>query len=160
MTGQGPGGRFVVPTKRGRFVVYGLVGWCAEVLFTGAHDFFRYRDPRLPSRSSVWMFPVYGLCAPLYEPLHDADRDLPLLVRALAYGLGFLGVEYASGTLLRAALGRAPWDYSFAKRHVHGLIRPDYFPIWAAAGIALERVHDALAGRGQDLFASPASERG
>ena len=62
--------------------------------------------------------------------------------------------------LFRLILGQAPWDYSYAKRHVHGLIRPDYFPIWAAAGIALERVHDALAGRGQDLFASPASERG
>jgi uncharacterized membrane protein len=142
----GPG-RFVVPTKWGRFAAYGLLGWCSEVLFTGIHDFIRDRDNRLPSRSSIWMFPVYGLLSPLYEPLHDAVRDKPVPVRATAYALGLLAVEYSSGVVLRTLLGRAPWDYSYAKRHVHGLIRPDYFPIWAAFGLALEPVHDILTGR-------------
>jgi hypothetical protein len=64
-------GRFVVPTKRGRFVAYGLTGWCAEVLFTGIHDFIRTHDTRLASRSSLWMFGVYGLMQPMFEPLHD-----------------------------------------------------------------------------------------
>jgi hypothetical protein len=27
------------------------------------------------------------------------------------------------------------------------LIRADYVPLWAATGLALERVHDALTGR-------------
>jgi hypothetical protein len=27
------------------------------------------------------------------------------------------------------------------------VIRADYVPLWAAAGLALERVHDALSGR-------------
>jgi uncharacterized membrane protein len=147
MEGQVNEGRFVIPTKWGHFVAYGLIGWCAEVLFTGIHDFIRDRDNRLPSRSSIWMFPVYGLLAPLYEPLHDAVRDKPVPVRAAAYGIGFLAVEYATGRVFRKVLGQAPWDYSYAKRHVHGLIRPDYFPIWAAAGLALEPVHDVLAGR-------------
>ncbi len=140
-------GRFEVPSKVGRFAVYGLIGWCAEVLFTGVHDFFRTRDPRLMSRTSIWMFPVYGLMQPLYEPVHDAVRDWPLPVRATVYGLGFLAVEYASGRVLRAALGDAPWDYSDARWHIDGLIRLDYFPIWAAAGLGLERVHDVLTGR-------------
>jgi uncharacterized membrane protein len=139
--------RFVVPSKRGRFVAYGLLGWCAEVLFTGIHDFIRHRDPRLPSRTSIWMFPVYGLMAPLYEPLHDALRDRGVVLRAAAYGAGFLAVEYTSGVLLRRALGDAPWDYSYARRHLNGLIRPDYFPLWAGAGLAMERVHDVLTGR-------------
>ncbi|HEX2088583.1 MAG TPA: hypothetical protein VHI54_01435 [Actinomycetota bacterium] len=140
-------GRFVIPSRGGRFVAYGLLGWCAEVIFTGLHDFIRHRDKRLPSRTSIWMFPVYGLMAPLYEPLHDALRDRGVAVRAAAYGAGFLAVEYTSGVFFRRVLGDAPWDYSYAKRHVKGLIRPDYFPLWAGAGLAMERVHDVLAGR-------------
>jgi hypothetical protein len=140
-------GRFVVRTKLGRFAAYGLLGWCAEILFTGIHDYVRNRDNRLPSRSSIWMFPVYGLLAPLYEPLHDAVRDQPVVVRAGAYALGLMGVEYSCGTLFRRLLGQAPWDYSYAKRHVNGLVRPDYFPLWAGFGLALEPVHDILTGR-------------
>jgi uncharacterized membrane protein len=142
----GPG-RFVIRTKLGRFAAYGLLGWCAEVLFTGIHDFVRYRDKRLPSRTSVWMFPVYGLLAPMYEPLHDAVRDLPAPVRATAYALGLMATEYSSGVALRKLLGQAPWDYSYARRHINGLVRPDYLPLWAVFGLALEPVHDILTGR-------------
>ena len=41
----------------------------------------------------------------------------------------------------------APWDYSHARRHLHGLIRLDYLPLWAGAGLALEPVHDRLTRR-------------
>jgi hypothetical protein len=61
-----------------------------------------------------------------------------------AYGLGFLAVEYASGSIFRRALGKAPWDYTYAKHHVNGLIRPDYFFLWALAGLLAERLHDEL----------------
>lgn len=146
MEGQVTDDRFVIKTKAGRFAAYGLLGWCAEVLFTGIHDFVRYKDKRLPSRSSIWMLPVYGLISPLYEPLHDAVRDRPALIRAAAYGIGFLTIEYAAGQVFRQLLGEAPWDYTDARYHVHGLIRPDYLPLWAAFGLALEPIHDTLAG--------------
>ena len=133
-----------VESRTARFALYGLIGWCAEVIFTGAHDFVRTRDPRLPSRPSLWMFPVYVLMQPLYEPVHDAIRHKPAATRAAVYGAGFLAVEYATGWTLRRALGAAPWDYSYARHHVNGLIRPAYFPYWAAAGLAMERVHDRL----------------
>jgi uncharacterized membrane protein len=142
-------GQFVIRSKAGRFAAYGLLGWCAEVLFTGIHDYARYRDNRLPSRSSIWMFPVYGLLSPLYEPLHDALRDRPVPVRAAAYAVGLMATEYSCGVVLRKLLGHAPWDYSYAKRHLNGLVRPDYFPLWAAFGLALEPVHDVLTGRRQ-----------
>jgi uncharacterized membrane protein len=146
---EGPvSGRFVVPSRGGRFVAYGLVGWCAEVLFTGVHDFVRFRDNRLPSRMSIWMFPVYGLMAFLFEPLHDSLRESPVAVRGAMYAVGFLTVEYATGRLFRMTLGQAPWDYTYARRHLHGLIRPDYFPVWAAMGLAMEPLHDMLTGRG------------
>ena len=139
--------RFVVRTKLGRFAAYGLLGWCGEVVFTGIHDYVRDHDSRLPSRTSIWMFPVYGLLSPLYEPLHDAIRERPIPVRAAAYALGLMGVEYSSGVVFRRLLGEAPWDYSYAKRNISGLVRPDYFPLWAALGLALEPVHDILIGR-------------
>jgi uncharacterized membrane protein len=139
-----------IPSRRGRFAAYCALGWLTEVIFTGIHDYVRDRDPRLPARTHLYMGPICGLMQPLYEPLHDAlvERDVPAPARAAAYAAGFLSVEYATGLALRRALGDAPWDYSYAEgRNVQGLIRPDYAPYWAAAGMAMERVHDRLAGR-------------
>ena len=92
------------------------------------------------------MFPIYGLARPLFEPLHRGleRRKASVPARAVAYGLGFLAVEYATGAALRRALGDAPWDYSDATANVNGLIRLDYFPLWAAGGLALERLHHEL----------------
>jgi uncharacterized membrane protein len=141
-------GRWVIDRPLGRFAAYGLIGWCGEVAFTGLHDFIRTRDPRLPSRSSLWMFPIYGLLQPLFEPLHDGMRDrVPAPVRGAVYGGLIIAVEYTTGTVLRRLVGQAPWDYSDARRHIHGLVRPDYFPLWVAVGLAMERVHDRLTGR-------------
>ena len=139
--------RFQVDSRLGRFAVYGGLGWCFEVLFTGLHDFVRNRDPSLPSRSSLWMFPIYGLLQPLFEPLHDALRDKPVPARAAAYGAGIMAIEYATGKAIRGLVGKAPWDYSYARVHVDGLVRPAYFPLWAGVGLAMERVHDTLTGR-------------
>jgi uncharacterized membrane protein len=123
--------------------VYSAVGFAFEVGFSALHD--RARGKQVKLRTSPWMFPIYALIAPLYEPLHDALRDrVSAPVRAAVYGAGFLTVEYATGAGLRAVRGEAPWDYSYAKVHVDGLIRPDYFFLWAAAGLALEPLHDRL----------------
>ena len=90
------------------------------------------------------MLPVYGLVQPLFEPLHDRLRSRPALVRAAVYAGGFTTIEYASGRLLRAIRGDAPWDYPHARLNLHGLVRPGYLPVWAAAGLGLERIHDRL----------------
>ena len=67
-----------------------------------------------------------------------------LLRNAASPRLGFLAVEYLSGRFLQAVVGGAPWDYSHARHHADGLIRPDYLPLWAGAGLALEPLHDRL----------------
>lgn len=127
-----------------RAAVYAAVGFAGEVVFSTLHDVARKKEVRW--RTSVWMLPIYALIQPLYEPLHDTLRAnrMPVPARGVIYAGGFMSVEYASGRLLRTLRGRAPWDYSYAKRHIDGLVRPDYFPLWAAAGIALERLHDRL----------------
>ena len=73
-----------------------------------------------------------------------APAALELLSR---HSAGLLATEYSCGVVLRRVLGEAPWDYSYARRHISGLVRPDYFPLWGAFGLALEPVHDILTGR-------------
>ncbi|HEV3484756.1 MAG TPA: hypothetical protein VG106_05070 [Vicinamibacterales bacterium] len=133
-------------SKLRRAAIYSVVGFTYEVLFSAAHDLARGKEVRF--RTSPWMFPIYALVAPLYEPVHDVLRErMPRLARGAVYGAGFLAVEYTTGAALRAWRGEAPWDYTYARYHVNGLIRPDYFFLWAAAGLALEPLHDRLTAR-------------
>ena len=134
--------------RRRRAVAYGLLGWLGEIVFTGIADVRRSSDLRLRAHTTLWSFPLYALAQPLFEPAHDRLRGRPRLVRAGVYGIGFLGVEYAAGRVLRRLLGAAPWDYEYARHNVDGLVRADWLPLWAGVGLALERVHDALSGRG------------
>ncbi len=90
------------------------------------------------------MFPVYGLAQLAFEPVHDALRAQPTGLRASAYGAGFTAVEFAAGRGFRTLRGTAPWDYSRARLHLDALVRADYVPLWACAGLAFERLHDAL----------------
>lgn len=123
--------------------IYAAVGFVTEVGFSAVHDLTRRKEIEI--RTSPWMLPIYALIQPLYEPLHDKMRDsVPAPIRGGLYALGFMAVEYASGRTLQTIRGQAPWDYTYATRHIDGLVRPDYFPLWAMGGLALERVHDIL----------------
>jgi uncharacterized membrane protein len=124
-----------------RAAAYGLVGWAVDSLFASA------RSGR-PRPSHLLNVPVYALAQPLFEPVHDRLRDRPVPLRALVYGAGILGVEYASGRALRRLVGRAPWDYRGARFAVDGLVRLDYLPLWAVFGLGLEQLHDRLVGAG------------
>jgi uncharacterized membrane protein len=129
-------------SRPGRIAMYAAVGWGVDACFTAVNSLRRTGRAR---RSSLWNLPVYGLAQPLFEPVHDALRERARApARAAIYGVGILGVEYATGRLLRRVLGAAPWDYSYASRHVDGLVRPDFLPLWGVFGLALERLHDAL----------------
>lgn len=121
-----------------RFLAYGLVGWAVDSVFVCIHT-----GRRRPS--SLLSVPVYGLAQPLFEPVHDRVRHRPLALRAALYGAGILGVEYASGRLLRR-VADVPWNYGRACFGIDGLVRLDYLPLWAAYGVGLERLHDFLSG--------------
>jgi uncharacterized membrane protein len=122
-----------------RFLAYGLAGWAIDSLFVCART-----GRRRPS--SLLNVPVYGLAQPLFEPVHDRMRQQPIVLRAPLYGVGILGVEYASGRLLRRFAGSVPWDYGPARFGIDGLVRLDYLPLWAAFALGLERLHDLLDG--------------
>ena len=129
-----------------RFVIYGLCGWCGEIVYTALVQFRRERDWRLEGTTYLWMFFVYGLLAPLYEPTHDAIRSWPLLGRAMVWALGFTLVELVTGWLIERLTGRCPWDYVAAGQRfaVNPYIRWDFLPLWALLGLALEPATDFL----------------
>ncbi len=127
-----------------RFVLYGLGGWCGEIVFTALTDSLRRRDWRLAGTSTLWMFPIYGLIAILYEPAHEWARPLAWPVRALIWSLGFTAVEWLSGWLIARVIGRCPWDYTGRRLAINAYIRWDFFPVWAVVGLALEPIHDFL----------------
>jgi hypothetical protein len=127
-----------------RFVLYGLGGWCGEVIFTALTGSLPRRDWRLVGTTYLWMFPIYGLLAFFYEPVHDLIRTTPWPVRAVIWSLGFTTVELVSGWLIARLTGRCPWDYSAKRWAINPYIRWDFFPVWALIGLALEPVHDFL----------------
>ena len=143
------------------FMIYGVLGWAAEIVWTASYELVSGtrkdpRDPRvrvamtrperwrLTGHTYLWMFPVYGLCGLAFEPCHALVRGAPWPARGLLWTALCFAVEYSVGWGLRRATGRCPWDYSYARWNVHGLIRLDYAPVWCCLGLALERLHDLL----------------
>jgi hypothetical protein len=139
----------MLATRRRRFLAYGAGGLVGELAYTALAGAMPNGNGWRSAHTSVWMFPVYGLIAPLYEPLKSMlrRRGVPAPARAAAYCAGFTAIEYGSGRAMRRGLGEAPWDYSHARLNLHGLIRASYAPLWAGVGLALEPVTDRLAGR-------------
>lgn len=124
------------------FFKCGVVGWCIEILFTSLTTANR-EDLRLMGRTSIWMFPIYGM-ASCIEPVYQKIKKWPTLCRGCLYSVGIMTGEYVSGSLLKH-FHVCPWDYSEAKYNIRGIIRLDYMPLWMLAGLVFERL---LCGQG------------
>lgn len=135
-----------------RAVVYGLAGWCSEVLSTGIRSHGRDGDWRLTGTTYLWMLPIYGSAAVLFEPAETALRRAGVAwwQRGLVWTAGIFAVEAASGELLRVVTGEVPWDYSRPRgakpepTHWRGLVRPAYAPVWFVVGLGMERLRGLL----------------
>lgn len=129
-----------------RFALYGFIGWIAEIVFTGFHSLLA-GSLSLTGHTYLWMFPIYGLAAFL-EPVHDRIRTVPWPVRGVIWVGAIFIIEYLTGWLLKVAIGVCPWDYTgITPFAVEGFIRLDYFPVWFAAGMLFEQIHDYLDSR-------------
>ena len=124
-----------------RFVIYGAVGCLMEVLWTGLSALI-HKNYRLNSNTSLWMFFIYGAIIVL-EPVFRLVSPLNFLLRGLMYALLILLGEFITGTLLKRA-DVCPWDYSHTRFHVRGIVRFDYLPAWAAAGLVFEQIYWTL----------------
>ncbi len=122
-----------------RFMIYGFIGWCVEVLWTGLGSAFA-GDKRLIGHTYLWMFLIYG-CAIFLEPIHNLIINWPLWMRGVIWVILIYFMEYISGSLIKYYIGECPWDYGGKKYAVRGLIRLDYAPAWFIAGLLFEKLH-------------------
>jgi uncharacterized membrane protein len=125
-----------------RFIIYGLLGLCAEVLWNGFGAMLK-GDMLLRGTTCIWMFPIYGL-AIFLEPVHYRIKHLPLIVRGGIYMVLIFAVELISGLMLRWFLGVCPWNYVDEPLSIYGIITLSYAPVWIVVGIMFEKIHDAI----------------
>ncbi len=124
-----------------RFVIYGVIGWGAEIIWTGSGSLID-GDLRLLGYSNIWMFAIYG-CAVFLEPVHDIIADWNWVFRGIIWVILIWGMEYASGLLLFTVTGVHPWLYE-GQFAVDGLVMLLYAPAWFVAGLAFELIHHKL----------------
>lgn len=124
-----------------KYIIYGLLGICMEVFFTGFFSLLR-SDFTLEGNSYIWMFFIYGL-AVFLEPIHNMLRGKNIILRGIVYMLIIYLVEYVSGYLLQVLIGQVPWYYT-GIGSINGLINLTFIPVWFILGLIYERVHDYL----------------
>lgn len=108
-----------------------------EILFTGLRS-YKNHNSKLESRTSIWMFPIYGM-ASLLAPVCRLLKGKNLMLRGGIYTFCIFTGEYITGSFLRK-YEACPWDYSEAPTNINGLIRLDYAPYWFGAGLLFEKI--------------------
>ena len=119
------------------FFKCGLIGWCAEILFTSTSSILD-RDWRLSGTTSLWMFPIYGMAA-FFPYLYRIIKQFHFLIRGFIYTVCIFAVEFLSGLIL-TFFHVCPWDYSNAALNYKGIIRLDYAPLWFLLGLFYEKI--------------------
>lgn len=127
----------ILTSMRKNFLLCGFTGWCLEILFTSFGS-YRKRELQLIGKTSLWMFPIYGMAAFL-KPVCHMIRHFPTWIRAVCYSLFIFLGEYVSGSILKK-YHICPWDYSKARANIKGVIRLDYAPYWMIAGLIFEKL--------------------
>jgi uncharacterized membrane protein len=128
-----------------RFIIYGLIGWVAETLFTGLDSLLK-GDLTMRAFTYIWMFPIYGLMI-LMEPVHDHIRKWPVVLRGGVYTIIIFGLEYTTGRIIRGLIGKCPWDYGIEPYSIDGIITLRFIPVWFVGGLLFEKLHDLLTTR-------------
>lgn len=120
---------------KNKFILCGVIGWCAEILWTGLHSLANGHW-RLMGHSSLWMFPIYG-CAAIIAPLSKIYSKCNTFLRGIIYMLHIFWGEFVFGTILKR-FNICPWDYSGTPYNIDGVIRLDYAPLWFILGLFYE----------------------
>jgi hypothetical protein len=154
-----------------RVMIYGVIGVTAEVFFYSmvrigrkipviGQLFFQFGwhvDKRLGldhmwdaplvagfGQSSMWMFPVYGICAFFFlERWYRLLARRHVLLRGLVYGLTINAWEAISGWILYWVTGYEIWYYDDALAIVH-MTSLYILPVWMVTGLIVEAVYREL----------------
>lgn len=133
-----------------QFIIFGVVGITAEVVFTGLLDIIKNRRLRLHGFSFIWMFPIYGLLAWLFPPVGEWAAPLPWYLRGLIYMAGIYLVELICGSVLTALTGSHIWQYT-DRLNYKGQITLLYAPVWFGLGLVVERYYPWVERAGRAL---------
>ncbi len=120
------------------FSLCGLIGWCWECFWTGISSLRDKKDKSMLCRTSLWMFPIYGLAACI-RPACGIMKRCSTWVRGTIYTIMIFATEFLTGIALKRHKA-CPWDYSKAKFNIKGVIRLDYAPAWFALSLLYEKV--------------------
>ena len=131
----------VLSPKIWLFIVFGIVCIFGEIIFTGAQSLIYTRKWRLQGHSYIWMFPIYGLIAFLFDPLNQMIADMSWVVRGLVYMLAIYTVEYIAGALITKLTGVHIWQYT-GKYNLHGQIQLAHAPVWFVVGLIVETYYN------------------
>ncbi len=129
-------------TKFIRFIIYGLLGWCLEIIWTGIGSLLN-GNYMLYSFTYMWMFFIYGMGV-FFEPIHNITRKYNVFLRGILWVFIIFSVEYFFGWGLSKVLGHCPWDYGNGPLSINGYIRLDFIVPWFFTGLLFERTHDFL----------------
>ncbi|KJE90485.1 hypothetical protein CAOG_01795 [Capsaspora owczarzaki ATCC 30864] len=151
---QTQGVDFIALPLTHRILLYGLMGWVDEVVFTALSDIVfppslevhpGYKRYAFVGYSSLWSFFIYAIASLYLEFVYSKliQRRFPWLLRGLTYMLGIFTIEFVAGLLLWP-FGANSWDYSHAPCHVWGMIRCDYSIVWFTVGLGHELVIEYL----------------
>ena len=121
-----------------KFFLFGSAGLVMEVFWTGMGSLIN-KDFKATSKTSIWMFFIYGSTA-FMTPLIHIMQPFHWLIRGLVYALTIFLIEYTMGISMKA-VKICPWDYSGARYNIHGVIRLDYAPVWVAVGLIKEFIY-------------------
>lgn len=120
------------------FLKCGLMGWGLECFWTGCHSLWKGKNKELPCKTSIWMFPIYGMAA-LIGPVSSLVKKRCTLVRGGVYTACIYLAELGTGSFLKKK-NCCPWDYSDAKHNYKGIIRLDFIPVWFFVGLLYEKI--------------------
>lgn len=115
-----------------RFYIYGIQGFCYEVIFTALFDFYMHGNWQLKGHSSLSSFLIYGSCSFCVEHLYMFlwyKHRISRLVRMPLYLCIAYSWEFMTGWILRY-FNACPWDYSHYNYNFKGLITLEYAPGW------------------------------
>ncbi|MCX7748748.1 MAG: hypothetical protein N2645_17960 [Clostridia bacterium] len=155
-----------------RFIIYGMIGVFAEVcqysfvkigrMIPGVEWFFKFQwrvDDKLDlngiwevpwytlyGQCSLWMFPVYGLCALLFlERVYRITkvRRYNWIIRGICYSITITLFEIVSGFILWGITGYKIWYYSDVA-NLFNMTSLFLLFVWFVTGLFVEIVYKEL----------------